>query len=172
MRIPIIWGNSICILGCAFAVCLVAIAPDVNEVSLRLLLYLVAWASLVVFPHCLAHFVVGRSVGIRFSNYSIAHSSIVKLRMPVVSAVAAKAPVLTLNIEKGSLRTTSRGRRAAMFASGAAASVIFPFFVAVSSLSHLPTDLSFLLFILSTANLVFDFYYSPKAGDLSRILVA
>ncbi len=56
-----------------------------------------------------------------------------------------------------------------MFASGAAVSMILPFLVAVVSLRHLPLDLSLVLFVVSVSNLGFDLYYSPKAGDLSRI---
>lgn len=169
-RIPLRWGNLIEILGCGFAAGLLVIAPDINEVLLRFLLYLMAWGSFVFFPHCLAHFVVGRTVGIQFSNYSSGRSSISKLHMPVISAMATRAPLLTLHIEKASLNASSRGRRAVMFASGAAASMIFPFFVAVASLPHLPSSLSLILFVLSSVNLAFDFYYSPKAGDLSRII--
>jgi hypothetical protein len=170
MRIPLVLGTLVGILGCTFAAGLVVLAPDIKDILPRLLLYLVAWGCLVFFPHCLAHFVVGTTVGIRFSNYSTGRSSIAKQHMPVISAVASKAPLLTLNIDKASLRGSSKGRRAVMFASGAAASMIFPFFVAVASLSHLPSYLSLVLFVLSTMNLVLDLYYSPKAGDLSRII--
>lgn len=170
VRIPVLGGNLIGVFGCAFAIWLITSAPDINEVSLRFLLYLVAWGSLAFFPHCLTHFIVGRMVGIRFSNYSVGRSAIAKLRIPLVSAIASRAPLLTLKIEKSSLGSSSRGRRAVMFASGAAASMILPFFVAVASFWHLPLHLSLLLFVLSAANLTFDFYYSPKAGDISRIM--
>lgn len=55
-----------------------------------------------------------------------------------------------------------------MFISGAAASMILPFFVVVTSLNHLPLELGVILLLLSVGNVVFDLYYGPKAGDISR----
>jgi hypothetical protein len=56
-----------------------------------------------------------------------------------------------------------------MFASGATASMLLPFIVFAVSVGRLPAILAGVLLVLSVANLVFDLYYSPKAGDLSRV---
>jgi hypothetical protein len=55
-----------------------------------------------------------------------------------------------------------------MFASGAVASMILPFVPAILSFGRLPLSLSVLLLLISVGNLVFDLFYSPKAGDISR----
>jgi hypothetical protein len=91
--------------------------------------------------------------------------------MPLISGLASKVPVLTIRIERSSLQLASRGRRAVMFASGAAISMIMPFFAAVASVGHLPMSMSLFLFAISIGNFVFDFYYSPRAGDISRIKI-
>lgn len=168
-KIPLAIGNLIEILGTSFAFYLIYAASDIGAVAVRFLFYLISWGCLVFFPHCLTHFIVGRLVGIRFTDYSLGKSGIAKLRMPFVNAIASKAPVLTLRIDRTSLRTVSRGGRAVMFASGAVASMILPFFAAVASFPHLPMNLTVFLIVLSVANLIFDFYYSPRAGDISRI---
>jgi len=74
-----------------------------------------------------------------------------------------------LKIDQSSLASVSRGARAVMFLSGAAASMIFPFMVVVASFGRLPAILNGGLLFLSTANVAFDLYYSPRAGDISRI---
>ena len=55
-----------------------------------------------------------------------------------------------------------------MFSSGALASMVFPFLVAFASFRDLPMVFSVFLVLLSAVNLLFDSYFSPKAGDISR----
>jgi hypothetical protein len=113
--------------------------------------------------------VTGRLVGVRFNHYVINRSPIVKLKLPIISQAMSNVPVLGLKIDRGSLTSVSQGRRRVMFASGIAASVILPFFAAVASYGRLPLLLSGGLFVLSVGNLASDLYYSPKAGDISRL---
>jgi len=162
-------GNAIEILGIVVAISLIIVAPDVNGALVRFLLYLISWLCLVFFPHCLTHLIVGSFAGVRFSHYEIGKSSITKLRLPVVSAVASAFPLLTLRIDRRSLGSVNDGARAAAFASGAAASMILPFLVPVFAFRRLPVAWTLGLLLLSLANVCFDLYYSPKAGDLSRI---
>jgi hypothetical protein len=147
---------------------LLVVASSINAVPLRFLVYLIFWVCLVFFPHCLAHFVVGRLVGVRFTHYVLGKSSITKLRLPVISSVSSMIP-LTLKIDGGSLRSVSPGARAVMFASGAVVSMILPFLAVVVSIGRLPVMWSAGLFLISVANVCLDLYYSPRAGDLSRI---
>jgi hypothetical protein len=168
-KIPLAVGNSIGILGIALGVYLIVAAPDVNDILLRFLFYLISWGCLLFFPHCLAHFVTGRLVGIRFNYYLLARSPVVKLKLPLISTVTSKLPILGLRIDQSSLRSVGRGPRAVMFTSGAASSMIFPFFPTAVSIGRLPVILVCLLFVLSIANFVFDLYYSRRLGDFSRI---
>jgi hypothetical protein len=161
-------GNTVEILGIAFALYLILIAPDFPGVLLRFLIYVVAWGCLVFFPHCLTHFIVGRVVGVRFRYYFLGNSAVTKLKLRFLSTIASRLPVLTLKVDQVSLRSVSRGGRVAMFASGAAASMILPFLAAVASLHRVPLMLSLILLLLSAGNITFDLYYSPKAGDISR----
>jgi hypothetical protein len=165
-------GNGIEVLGIAVGVYLLVAASSINAVPLRFLVYLISWVCLVFFPHCLAHFAVGRLVGVRFTHYTLGKSSITKLRLPVISSVSSMIPLLTLKIDPGSLWSVSPGARAVMFASGAVVSMILPFLAVVASIGRLPVIWSVGLFIISLANVCFDLYYSPRAGDLSRIKCA
>lgn len=167
-RISLLFGNLIEVAGVLFGISLIALAPTVPSMPLAFLLYLMAWSCLLFFPHGLVHFIVGVLVGVRFRGYSFGRSSISKLRMGFLSVFASKLVVLTLRVDQASLRSVSPLRRSMMFSSGAVASMILPFLAAAASIGHLPLALSTLLLLISVANLAFDLYYSPKAGDISR----
>lgn len=167
MRIPLLVGNIVEVGGILFALYLISFASGVPDI-LKLLVYLVAWFCLLFFPHGLAHYIVGRLVGIRFQYYYLGRSSVYKLKLPFAHAIASRSVVLTLKVDQRSLRSVGPGSRAVMFSSGAVASMILPFFAAAASLGRLPMNLSLILVLLSIANFAFDLYYSPKAGDFSR----
>jgi hypothetical protein len=167
-RIPLAAGNLVESVGMLLGFFLILLAPGARPVSLSFLLYLVAWFCMLFFPHCLTHYVVGRLLGVKFRFYTLTKSSVSKLGNPLFEILASKALVLSLKVDRESLRSVSGRRLAVMFASGAVASMSLPFLVPFASLQNLPILYSFSLFALSAANLAFDLYYSPKAGDISR----
>ena len=169
-RIPTMVGNLVEVAGILFAVYLILIVPEVTSLLLKLTMYLVAWVCFLFFPHSLTHYLVGMLVGVRFRYYSFGKSSVYKLGIPFLSMIASKSPVFTLRVDRGSLQLVSRGGRIAMFSSAAVASMVFPFFVAFASFRDLPMVFSVFLILLSAANLLFDSYFSPKAGDISRAI--
>lgn len=171
-RIPTAVGNLVEVAGILFALYILVIAPNITPILLKLILYLIAWCSLLFFPHSLTHYAVGRLIGVRFRYYSLGKSSVHKLKIPMLSTIAAKSIVLTLNVEHESLQSVGRAGRIAMFSSGAVASMVFPFLVAAASFRDLPVMFSVLFLLISTANLMFDLYFSPKAGDISRAISA
>jgi len=124
---------------------------------------------LVFGPHCLAHYIVGSLMGVRFKGYFLRRSTIERLGIPLISDIASKVPVLSLQIDHASLAIVSEKAKAATYASGAICSAILPFTVGFASLDEGPTFLSLLVFLCCFGNLLFEFYYSPKAGDFSRI---
>jgi len=168
--IPVLIGNIIGIVGSCFAVYLIYSAPNFSMALIRLTLYLISIGCLIFCPHCLAHYIVGSLVGVHFRYYLVRRSTIEKLRIPVISDIASKLPVLSLQIDHASLASVSVKARAAMFASGALCSTILPFVVVFASINDLPALLNLILLVLCFGNLLFELYYSPKAGDFSRIV--
>jgi hypothetical protein len=161
-------GNGVEVLGILLAVYLMVLAADASGIYVRFFLYLISWGCLIFFPHCLMHYLVGSIVGVRFKFYYLGKSGVSKLGLPLLARLAARVPVLAVKVDRRSLRSVTPGRRAVMFASGAVASMILPFIVVVASLPRLPLSLTLAILFLSVANLAFDLYYSPKAGDISR----
>ena len=167
-RFPVLLGNVIEVVGIIAALSFLLLAPLLRNVLLGFLLYLIALSFLIFFPHCLAHYVVGRLTGIRFDYYCLGKSGIGKLKLPFVRPVGGKLPVLTLKVNRGSIHSGSRLRASAMFSAGAAASMVLPFLAAAASIGQLPLTLSLILILIAAGNLLFDLYYSPRAGDLAR----
>jgi hypothetical protein len=166
IRIPLAFGNLTGLLGTCIAFLLVYYAASIQYSSIKFILYLLSIGCLIFFPHCLAHFIVGSSVKIRFKYYGVGRSSISKLALPIR---LPSLPVLTLIIDHRSFVSVSWIGRAAMYASGVIASVTMPFIVVVYTFNQLSISLWLILLVLVIANLLFDLYYSPKFGDLSRI---
>lgn len=171
-KIPIAVGNLVEVAGTLLGVYLILVVPDVDSLLLKLIVYLVAWDCMEFFPHSLTHYVVGKLVGVKFRHYSLGKSAAYKLKIPLLGGVASRLRVLTLNVDRASLRSASRRGRVAMFSSGAIASMLLPFIVAFASFRDLPFVLSGFLFFLSVANLAFDVYFSPKVGDISKAMAA
>ena len=165
-RLSLVYGNLIELAGTFVAFALIYYAPSIGGVYIKFALYLLSLGCLIFFPHCLAHFIVGTIVGIKFDYYSIRESSISRLNLPISGP---RIPVLSLKVNRESLKHTNPFGRAAMFASGAIVSVLLPFIVVASALPNIPQLPGMLLLILAIANAAFDLYYSPRAGDFSRM---
>lgn len=171
-RISLLFGNLIEVTGILLGIYFVVLAPSIPVMLLTFVLYLAAWFCLLFFPHSLTHYIVGRLVGVKFRYYSFGKSSVSKLRMRLLNTFASRLVVLTLRVDHASLRSVSPLRRSIMFSSGAVASMVLPFVAATASFGHLPLSLSVFILLISLANLAFDLYYSPKAGDISRAISA
>jgi hypothetical protein len=165
-------GNGVEVLGILLAVYFMVLATDASIIYVRFFLYLISWGCLIFFPHCLMHYLVGSVVGVRFKFYYLGRSGVSKLGLPLLGRLAECVPVFAVKADRRSLSSVTPSRRAVMFASGAVASMILPFIVVVASLPHLPLSLTVALLLLSVANLAFDLYYSPRAGDISRAKAA
>lgn len=148
-------------------IALVSVAPSLHPL-LNLTLLLVAWFSLWFFPHCLAHYLVGMGLGVRFSHYFLGKSSLVKLGLPIASAAMERVPVLGIKVDRRSLDRVSPLRQAVMFASGAAASMVLPATCVIFALDRAPLWVAALLAALTAGNVLFTLYFSPKVGDLSK----
>jgi len=168
VRLPILLGNLIEMIGLIVALTLLLLAPELHNSLHAFFLYLIALGLLVFFPHCLAHYVVGRLTGIKFEYYRLGKSGVAKLKLPAVSFLGSKLPVLALKVDRSSIHQANRIGISAMFSAGALVSMAFPFLAVAASIGNLPLPLSIILMLLAASNLVFDLYYSPRTGDLAR----
>ncbi|HMD79160.1 MAG TPA: hypothetical protein VKF39_04160, partial [Nitrososphaerales archaeon] len=80
--------------------------------------------------HCPAHYVVGRTLGIRFVSMRLGRTTLAKALPPQLSRFARLLPILTLSTDRSTLSRTGKGGASAMYASGTVASVLSAFIVA------------------------------------------
>lgn len=167
-RISIWFGTTIELLGVSFGFFILSLTSILPYSILNLLLMLVAWFSFWFFSHCLAHFIVGKILGVNFLFYFVGKSSIIKLNLPVVSSFAKRVPVLGIKIDKASFQQVSARKRALMFASGVLASMIFPTICIVYSLMYMSIWMTIFFAVLSISNVLLTLFFSSKVGDLAK----
>ena len=156
-----------CVVGIMVGLLLLFAAPGVGSLSLGFLFLLGAWFCLWFFPHDLAHHVVGRVLGVGFRYYFLGRSAITKLRLPMISELSSKIPVLGLKIDKHTLESVSPNKARIMYGSGAISSMLLPFLVLPTAyVISIPVGIVFTL--LTLANSLFTIYFSSHVGDLHR----
>ena len=163
-------GAAISIIGLALGVVAwqLALVWTQTNLFLRVLLLLFAWFAFWFFVHDLTHHIVGRLGGIKFQYYFLGRSAIRKLRLPLVSRVMERVPVLVLKVDRGSFAKASPRARRWMHASGALASMILPWIIVPSSFMIGPLWIGTLFTMLVVGNILFTLYFSPKTGDIYR----
>ncbi|ADB57102.1 hypothetical protein [Archaeoglobus profundus] len=132
---------------------------------LRLIALTVCWFAMIYFPHCLAHYIVGRFLGVEFSHYTISKSMLSKVGIPIISKLFSARIFLTLRIKKRA------GKRAmfAMFLAGPLASMLCPLVVVYIAYSYDRVSAT-LLAILTIFNILFAGYFSCKHGCIRKAL--
>jgi hypothetical protein len=154
LRAPVWVGNLLLLIGVgAGAVCVVVARAASSEVIAGLALIL-AGALWSVSTHCLAHWLVGRLVGIRFSN----------------SFVAGFPPRPGLKTDYASYLRTDATARALMHASGAIATKLAPF---VALLfwpgTNAPWWAAAALLALGMLQIVTDVLFSVRSSDWKKV---
>jgi hypothetical protein len=128
--------------------------------------YLTGWTQVVVFvvgmgllfgsTHALAHFVMGRLFGIRFSYWFVGE---------------VKQPQPGVKIDYSSYLRTGANRRAWMHASGAIVTKTIPFLLIGAAIAaDLPTWFPWALAGLGVVMLLLDVFWSTKSSDWKKFL--
>jgi len=157
----------LCVVGIIVGLLFLFADPQVRPLSLGFFFLLGAWFCLWFFSHDLAHHVVGRVLGVGFRYYFLGRSSITKLRLPMVSELSSKIPVLGLKIDKHTLESVSLNKARIIYASGAISSMLLPFLV-LPTAYVISTPVGILFTLLTLANSLFTIYFSSHVGDLHR----
>lgn len=166
-KISIAFGNLVQSLALIVGFYLAVVAAAQPFLA-GLILSLAAWVILWFFSHCLAHYLVGRATGIRFDYYFVGRSSIRKLNLPGVTPVASLVPALGIRANPEAMRRASPRVRARMFRAGALSSMLLPFLVPMVNLVFQQLSIAVVLLVVSSANLAFTAYFSPRAGDFRK----
>ena len=115
-------GNAIQIGGLLGAAALAWYAGRTGDRSTRLM---VASRLLAYFSeHAFSHWLVGRTLGIRFTGYGLHGTSHPQHYPPGMRWAFSRLPLLSARVDPGSLRASPPSARAAMYAAGTIGTVI------------------------------------------------
>lgn len=165
-RISLAAGNLISVAGIVAAYALLFLQPF-SFTGGSFIAGIIAFMLLWFFTHDIAHYVVGRIAGIRFSNYYIGLSNIV--RLPIIPKPFRTLPIaLGIKIDRTASRASPRGY-AAMYAAGPLASMLTPLTVPAIILLRNPSSIAGLLLLaFAAANIIFTSIFSPRAGCFAK----
>ncbi len=125
---------------------------------LSLTLLVICWFLILYFSHCLAHYVTGRLLGIKFRYYTLSPTMLSR-SFPFLRRFRV---FLTLRLAE----KPEGWRGFVMFTSGALASMLSPLLVVYISRCN-PLAFRFLLSI-TLFNIIFTGYFSSKQGCISK----
>lgn len=160
LRLPVWAGVSLMLIAVAIGIVAVAIAvragsgpdPDPLVAGIGLVVAAGVWAAGL---HSLAHFVVGRAVGLRFTDFY---------------AAFPPPPLPGLKTDYDSYLRTSPTARAWMHASGAIATKLAPFVaLAFAAVAHVPAWAVVILLGLGLFQIATDLAFSTKASDWKKV---
>lgn len=155
LRFPVWFGNAMLAIGSAAGALAVALALDTSSRTTAGLALVFAGGAWSVTLHDLAHWVVGRLVGIRFSSYFIG---------------GPFPPRPGLKTDYATYLRTSPSARAWMHASGAMVTKLAPFAaLAFWPASGAPAWAAWTLLALGTVQLVSDAVFSVRSSDWKKV---
>jgi hypothetical protein len=118
-RVSVLQGNVMQLAGLAIGVGLLFAAAHVQAPAVLLvLLMLLGWFAIYVCCHAIAHYVVGRLMGIQFVGYGLRGSDHPQDYPPAARPFISRLPTFTALTDKTSMRQARPIAKALMFGAG------------------------------------------------------
>jgi uncharacterized membrane protein len=168
-RLSVTTGVALGVAGTILGFIILLLPPYFNLPILTLFLLLASFGLLTYFSHCLAHFIVGKIIGLKFSYYVFGASPKSQTNSQVIGKLDVLLPRLGIRLTQQSRKNATHRQRVLLFSSGVVSSTLLPLIPVTTGYLTLPSPLNVLLALLWIAYLIFGVYFSPRFGDLSRI---
>ncbi len=118
-RLSVIGGNTVQIAGLILGILLLYWAAHGQAVAfVRVVLMLFGWFVIYICCHAIAHWAVGRLVGIHFAGYGVRGTDHPENYGPGMREAMSAMPTFTAMTEKASMKAASPTAKALMFAAG------------------------------------------------------
>ncbi|MFZ0014415.1 MAG: hypothetical protein WAL25_09915 [Acidimicrobiia bacterium] len=154
LRVPLAVGTSLMALATLVGVALIGVAYFIGSELWKVIVFYLGLGVLLVSTHGLAHLVVGRLVGIRFTNWFIG---------------TIKRPQPGVKVDYATYLRAPAESRAWMHASGAIFTKVVPFLLVGAGLAaDLPMWAVWGLFVVGVAAIATDILWSTDASDWKR----
>jgi hypothetical protein len=125
-RLSIAAGNALQIGGILAACFALSVSRSVHSTVIAVAAMLLAWVLLYFSVHAIAHWLVGRIVGIRFAYYTVGGTGNPEGWPPGIRWIFEHLPFFGVQTEKPSMQISSPQAKALMWSAGVTSSAIFP----------------------------------------------
>jgi len=170
-RVPIIAGNAIQIAGVAAACAALALARSApsKPAAIAAGMMIAAWLLLYFFCHGIAHWAVGRLLGIRFAFYTVGGTGNPEGYPAGMRWVFEHLPFFGVQTEKASMQKASPMAKAIMWSAGVTSSAVVPTLSAFSAWrASVPGSKLFLIFAVFWAIGTLASNWRSRTGDYSK----
>jgi hypothetical protein len=168
-RLSIVSGNAIQIAGSAAACLALAAARSAPSKGAAIVAMIFAWLLLYFFCHGIAHWAVGRLLGIRFAFYTIGGTGNPEGYPTGLRWVFEHLPFFGVQTEKASMQTAGPMAKAIMWSAGVTSSALVPTLGVVCSWrSGVPGSKLFLIFAVIWAIATLASNWTSRTGDYSK----
>ena len=168
-RLSITIGNILQIAGILAACLALSASRSAGSTSMAVMTMVLAWVLLYFSSHAIAHWLVGRLVGIRFLFYTVGGTGNPHGWPPGLRWIFERLPFFGVQTEKLSMQSASRGARALMWSAGVTSSALIPTLSAFWAWrSGVPWSRPFFLFALFWALGTLASNWTSRTGDYSK----
>jgi len=168
-RLSIAIGNTIQIAGLAAARVTLSLAQLAHSKPTAIAAMLTAWVLLYFCCHGIAHWAVGRLVGIHFAFYTVGGTGNPAGYPVGLRWLFEHLPFFGVQTEKASMQKATPGAKAIMWSAGVTSSAVIPTLSAFYAWSaHIPGSRLFSLFALFWAIGTLASNWRSSTGDFSK----
>ena len=168
-RLSIPAGNALQVGGILTACLALKASRSAHSTAIAVAEMLVAWVLLYFCSHAIAHWLVGRALGIRFLFYTVGGTGNPEGWPPGVRWIFERLPFLGVQTEKLSMQRASLVARALMWSAGVSSSAIVPTVAAFWAWhSGIPWSGAFFLFALFWSLGTLASNWTSRTGDYSK----
>lgn len=162
-------GNAFQIAGIAGACATLTLARSAPSKPAAITAMVAAWVLLYFFCHGIAHWAVGRVLGIRFAFYTVGGTGNPEGYPPGLRWFFEHLPFFGVQTEKASMQNASPLAKAIMWSAGVTSSALVPTLSAVWSWrAGIPGSKLFLIFAVIWAIATLASNWTSRTGDYSK----
>jgi hypothetical protein len=169
-RLSIAAGNTLQLVGLAAAIAALALARSTHsKPAIAAVMMIAAWLLLYFFCHGIAHWAVGRLLGIRFAFYTVGGTGNPEGYPAGMRWVFEHLPFFGVQTEKASLKKASPMSKAIMWSAGVTSSAVVPTLSALCAWNaRVPGSKLFLIFAVFWAIGTLSSNWRSQTGDYAK----
>jgi hypothetical protein len=168
-RLSIPVGNTLQIGGILAAALALWTSRSAPSTAIAVTAMLLAWVLLYFSAHAIAHWLVGRAVGIRFLFYTVGGTGNPEGWPPGLRWIFEHLPFFGVQTEKLSMQNVSPGAKALMWSAGVTSSAVVPTLGAfIACHWGVPWSKWFFLFAVVWALATLASNWTSRTGDYSK----